>query len=339
MRLGFCPIQGEQRYREALEEVRYADANGLDSVFLQEHHEATVEQWWSDPLSVLAGFATATESVDLGTAILLLPLYNPVRVAERGAILDGLSDGRFVLGAAVGYRPREFELMNVDRQRRGKRLEEYLTLVSRLWSEDSVSVSGEFYAVDELSLTPRPVQSPRPRIWIGGYHRVVLDRVARFVADGRADCWFPGTQPDRSGLADRRSDLDAELAERGVDPADVTQPVFRDGVVAETREEAQELAEEYIVSGYEKQYAGRGHEPSERGDLGHDVLRGEYEPADLVEGRFLVGDPDDWVAELRAYEEALGADHVVARIFFEGMSHEDVMAQLELLCEEVAPRV
>lgn len=337
MKLGFSPIQGDNWYDEAIEEVRFADANGLDSVFLQEHHEATVQQWWSDPLSLLAAFAAETESIDLGTAILLLPLYNPVRVAERGAIIDGLSDGRFILGAAVGYRPREFEVMNVPRDRRGARLEEYLELIARLWTSEAVSMDGEFYSVTDLTATPRPRQSPRPRIWIGGYHRVVLDRAARFIANGYADAWFPGTQPDRSGLQARRGEFTDRLADYGSDSAGVVQPVFRDGVIAETTAEAEALAEKYIVSGYEKQYAGRGHEPSERGDLGHDVLRGEYDAMDLVEERFIVGSPSDWIEELRTYEEAVGAEHVVVRLFFEGMSHEDVMRQLELLCDDVVP--
>lgn len=339
MDLGFSPIQGDAHYEDALEEVRYADAHGLDSVFLQEHHEDD-DQYWSDPLSVLAGFATATERLDLGTAIALLPLYDPRRLAERGAIVDGLSGGRFVLGAAVGYRPREFELLDVPRGNRGARFEEYLTLVSRCWQESEVTVEGEYVAVEGFRCTPRPDRTPRPRIWIGGYHDVVLDRAARFVADGRADCWFPGTQPDRRGLADRRERFDELLAGLDVDPRTVDQPVFRDGVVAETSEEAEERAREHIVPGYESQYKGMGHEPSERGDLGHDVLHGgDYEPEDLIEERFIVGDPDDWVRELRAYEDALGVDHAVVRVYFEGMPHRTVMEQLELLCEEVAPRI
>jgi alkanesulfonate monooxygenase SsuD/methylene tetrahydromethanopterin reductase-like flavin-dependent oxidoreductase (luciferase family) len=339
MQLGFCPIQGDYHYEEAIEEVRYADEQGLDSVFLQEHHEAEVNQYWSDPMSVLTAFATETESIELGTAILLLPLYNPVRLAERGAILDGISDGRFTLGAAIGYRPREFEIMDVPRSERGAMYEEYLTLVSRCWSEESVTFEGDYYEVEEFRCTPHPAGDSRPTVWIGGYHDVVLDRTARFVADGLADAWFPGTQPHREGLADRRERFEGMLADRDIPAEDVSQPLFRDGIIAETREEAYDLAVEYLVEGYEKQYEGRGHEPSEQGDLGHDVLRGEYDPEDLIEDRFLVGDPDDWVKELEAYEDALGADHVVVRVYFEGMDHGDIMDQLELICEEVKPQL
>lgn len=339
MQLGFSPIQGGDNYESMIEEIQYAEANGLDSVFLQEHHEATVEQYWSDPVTVLAAVATVTQDIELGTAILLLPLYNPVRLAERIAIVDAVSGGRFVLGAAVGYRPREFEVLNVDRRNRGARFEEYFTVVARLLSEDSVTFTGEFYEVEGFHCTPRPHNDDRPELWIGGYHEVVLDRAARFYADGLADAWFPGTQPNRQGLAARRDQFDDHLEREGVAPETVTQPVFRDGVIADTTEEANALAHEYIVKGYEKQYKGRGHEPSARGDLGHDVIHADYDPQDLIEDRFIVGDPDDWVRELHAYNDAVGAEHVVTRIYFEGMTHDDVMDQLRLLCHEVAPRV
>lgn len=339
MQLGFSPIQGDRHYDAAIREVKFAEQNGLDSVFLQEHHEASVEQYWSDPVSVLTALATETTDILLGTAILLLPLYNPVRLAERLAILDGLSAGRTILGAAVGYRPREFELLRVDRGSRGAIFEEYFTLVSRLLSEESVTFDGHYYAVEGFHCTPRPFTGERPSMWIGGYHNVVLDRAARLCGAGLADCWFPGTQPDRSGLGDRRDRFDERLRREGIAPQDISQPIFRDGVIAETTQEAVDLAHEYVVSGYEKQYKNRGHEPSERGDLGHDVIHEDYDPRDLIEDRFIVGNPNDWVEEIRAYRDVVGADHIVTRIYFEGMTHQDVMDQLELLCDEVVPYV
>jgi alkanesulfonate monooxygenase SsuD/methylene tetrahydromethanopterin reductase-like flavin-dependent oxidoreductase (luciferase family) len=74
-------------------------------------------------------------------------------------------------------------------------------------------------------------------------------------------------------------------------------------------------------------------------DVVAEVIHEDYDPHDLIEDRFIVGDPDDWIEELRAYEDALGADHIVTRIYFEGMTHEDMMQQLDLLCSEVVSRV
>lgn len=339
MKLGFSPIQGGQQYDELLAEVQEAERQGFDSVFLQEHHETKLDQYWSDPLSVLTGLATVTDSIDLGTGVLLLPLYHPVRLAERGAILDNLSEGRFILGTAIGYRQRELDIFHVPRKERARIFCEYLALVSRLWMNESVTFDGEYYQVEDLTCTPRPTQSPRPRIWIGGYHDVVLKRAARFYARGEVDAWFPGTQPSRKGLVDRRTDLEGYLADRDVAPESVSQPVLRDGIIAETTEEANEIAQEYLISGYEKQYKGQGHEPSERGDLAHDVLHGDYEPSDLSEGRFIIGDPDDWLEDIERYEAELGADHLAVRLYFEGMAHEDVMDQIELLGSEVIPHI
>lgn len=95
----------------------------------------------------------------------------------------------------------------------------------------------------------------------------------------------------------------------------------------------------YLVEGYEKQYEGRGHESSPEGDLGHDVLRDDYEPADLIDDRFIGGTPDDWVSELQSYEDVFESDHVIVQISFDGISHEDVMEQLLLLGNEVKPRI
>jgi alkanesulfonate monooxygenase SsuD/methylene tetrahydromethanopterin reductase-like flavin-dependent oxidoreductase (luciferase family) len=339
MKLGFCPTQGAQKYDQTMKEVQYADEQGLDSVFLQEHHETEVDQFWSDPLSGLTAFASQTENIELGTAILLLPLYNPVRLAERGAMLDGISDGRFTLGAAVGYRPREFEVMNVPRDNRGARYEEFLTIVSRCWREESVTFKGDYYEIEEFHCTPRSSSKSGPTVWIGGYHNVVLDRASRFIRDGLADAWFPGTQPDQEGLVNRRGRFEEMLSGVNINPENVSQPLFRDGIIAETREEAYNLAVEYLVEGYEKQYSNKGHEPSEQGDLGHDVLRNDYDPEDLIENRFIVGDPEDWIEELQTYEDKLGANHIVTRIYFDGMDHDTVMDQLELLCNEVKPNI
>jgi len=338
MEIGFSPTQGGQTYEQLLEQARYADENGISSLFLQEHHESTVMSW-PDPLTVLSGVATVTEELTLGTAVLLLPLYHPVRLAERGAILDGMSDGRFVLGAALGYRDRDFELLNVDRRKRAPIYEEYLTIVSRAWMEE-VSFEGDHYELSEYACSPRPASETRPDVWMGGYHPNALDRAATFIDRGLADAWLPGTQPDIEGLTDRKETYDGMLAERSIDPETVTQPIFRDGIVARTTEEAEDIALEHIWPSYEEQYGSHeGAEESDQGDLGADIVGSGEDPMELVRERAIVGDPDTWIEQLRTYEDATGADHVIVRLFFPGMSHERMMEQLAVLCDEVVPKV
>src|SRR5437870_3057069 len=105
LKIGFIPIEGGQYYKEALDEVTKAEALGLDSVWMEEHHAVT-NHYWPSPLTVLAGFATRTSRVMLGTDIVVAAFHHPVRLAEDIAMLDVMSGGRITLGIAIGPSPR-----------------------------------------------------------------------------------------------------------------------------------------------------------------------------------------------------------------------------------------
>src|ERR1700737_3909050 len=97
LKVGFIPIEGGHFYKDALEEVVRGEDLGFHSVWMEEHH-SVVNHYWPSPLPVLAGFATRTSRVLLGTDILVAPFYHPVRLAEDAALIDVMSGGRFVLG-------------------------------------------------------------------------------------------------------------------------------------------------------------------------------------------------------------------------------------------------
>jgi len=125
MRFGFIPSEGGLFFKEALEEALYGEELGFDSVWLEEHHSIR-NHYWPSPLMALAGIAARTARVLLGTDIVVLPFYHPVRAAEDAAMLDIISGGRAILGAAIGYRPPEFELYDVSLDDRGARYVEML---------------------------------------------------------------------------------------------------------------------------------------------------------------------------------------------------------------------
>ena len=133
MRFGFIPTEGGHFAREALAEVDRAEALGLDSVWMEEHHGVR-GHYWPSPLVVLAGFATRTSRLLLGTDVVVLPFYDPVRAAEDAAMVDVLSEGRLVFGAAIGYRPDEFALYRTPLEKRGARFEEALAVIRALWT-------------------------------------------------------------------------------------------------------------------------------------------------------------------------------------------------------------
>src|SRR5256885_1149418 len=166
-KLGFIPIEGGHYYRESLEEVTRAEELGFDSVWMEEHHAVT-DHYWPSPLTVLAGFATRTSRVTLGTDILVAAFYHPVRLAEDVALLDVMSNGRFTLGVAIGYKPDEFALYGVDLEKRGARFDEQLAIMKGLWTEGRVRFRGNYYTV-EGRLEPKPLTRPHPPVWIGGW--------------------------------------------------------------------------------------------------------------------------------------------------------------------------
>lgn len=117
---------------------------------------------------VLALVVGATRRIKLGTGILVLPLRDPVVTAKTFANLDVASGGRLIFGVGVGWDEREFAACQVPKETRGQRMDEMLTIITGLWTEERVSYEGRFFRLSEVPLLPKPVQRPHPPIWIAG---------------------------------------------------------------------------------------------------------------------------------------------------------------------------
>ena len=181
-------------YRETLATVRFAEELGYDDVWLSEHH-FTSDGYCPSPLAVSAAIAAQTSRLTIGQALLLLPLHDPLRIAEDGATVDVISNGRFLLGVGVGYRPKEFATFGIDPRTRGQRLEEAFAIIDQAWSTGHVDFTGEHFCYRDVEIRPRPVQQPRPPMWIGGLTQRAVARAAR-LGDGllaggrRAHRWY-----------------------------------------------------------------------------------------------------------------------------------------------------
>ena len=212
-------------------EAETAEAMGYDSIWLAGH------LFWfrptADVLSSMAWVAHGTSRVTIGSAILLLPLYNALTVAKSLAQLDVLSGGRIILGAGVGGEEEaEFRAAGVDVHRRGRIMDEQLDLLRRLWERPRESWSSTSYELtDRLELLPRPVQSRLP-IWVGGRSAAARRRAAR-VGDG----YFPHLVTPEQWGAMRREVLDL-LAAEGRDAGDFAFPTVVFVSLAATRAEA-----------------------------------------------------------------------------------------------------
>jgi probable F420-dependent oxidoreductase len=322
IRFGFIPIEGGRYYPEALEEVTRAEELGFDSVWMEEHHSVT-NHYWPSPLTVLAGFATRTSRVRLGTDILVAAFYHPVRLAEDVAMLDVVSGGRFTLGIAIGYKPDEFALYDVPLERRGARFEEQLAILKGLWTQERLSFKGRYYTV-EGRLEPKPVQTPHPPIWIGGWGDLTLGRAASL-----ADNWIPGPTADLARLLRGKQQFLDQRRAAGK-PAPTEWPLTRDLIIADSDRRARELAEAHIMVAYRREYAGGWRHPFIDASVATDLDR-------LMADRFIIGGPAECVAQIRRFVEHYGATHLVFRVFFPGMPHAHIMRELDLVAREVMP--
>jgi probable F420-dependent oxidoreductase len=323
LKVGVIPIEGGHFYAQALEEVVRAEDLGFHSVWMEEHH-SVVNHYWPSPLPVLAGFATRTSRMILGTDILVAPFYHPVRLAEDVALLDVMSGGRFILGIAIGYKPDEFALYGAELEKRGARFEEQLAILKGLWTEDRFRFEGAHYRV-EGALEPKPLARPHPPIWIGGWGEITLRRAATL-----ADNWIPGPTAELPRLLrGKRQFLDNRAAAGRREP--ITEwPLTRDVIIADTDAQARELAERHIMVSYRKEYAGGWRHPFIDASIATDL--------DTVKkDRFLIGGPDTVVRDLRPFVEEYGMTHLICRLFFPGMPHEHIMRELELIAREVMP--
>src|ERR1700694_571675 len=289
LKIGFIPIEGGHYWRESLEEVTRAEELGFDSVWMEEHHSVT-NHYWPSPLTILAGYASRTSRMMLGTDIVVAPFHPPVRLAEDVALLDVMSNGRMTLGIAIGYKPDEFALYGVDLAKRGARFEEQLAIIRGLWTEEHVSFKGRYYTV-EGRLEPKPVTRPHPPLWIGGWGDLTLKRAATL-----ADNWIPGPTADlRRLLAGKQSFLEHRRTAGRADP--VTEwPLTRDVIIADTDQRARELAEAHIMVAYRREYAGGWRHPFIDAGIATDLDR-------LMEDRFIIGGPDQVIAKIRHFVE------------------------------------
>lgn len=155
-----------QAFKESFGLVDLAEELGVPSVWLAEYH-FNPGRVLSSPVTIGAALAARTRRIRLGTAVLLLPLANPVRVAEEIATLDQISDGRVEFGVGRGTFPNVHEGFGVPFAESRGRFEESLEIITKAWTEDTFSFSGEHFNIPELSVNPKPCQTPHPPVRVG----------------------------------------------------------------------------------------------------------------------------------------------------------------------------
>jgi probable F420-dependent oxidoreductase len=259
-------------------------------------------------LPVLGVAAGATTRIRLLSSIVLAPLYHPVMLAKLAATLDVASGGRLTLGVGIGGEfPVEFEAMAVPVKERGARTDESLALVKRLWTEQHVHHTGRFYRLDDVTLSPPPVQRPHPPIWVSGRRDGAMRRAARF-GDGWLPYFYSPAQYRESVTR-----ITAVAEEAGRDLARFQWAHFAFICIADTREEAARIAAERLGGRY-----------SSRAEM-----------LSIVGSYCILGPVPECVRQVEAYVDA-GARHI---IFGWYGRPDEILRQMETVAREIIPAV
>jgi alkanesulfonate monooxygenase SsuD/methylene tetrahydromethanopterin reductase-like flavin-dependent oxidoreductase (luciferase family) len=163
-----------ERYQAALDMAEYADKHGFTAVSGEEHHLAATS-WLPSPLILAAAIAGRTRKVRISINALIVPLYDPVRLAEDIAVLDNLAQGRFSFVAGMGYRPEEYHAAGKDWSQRGALMDHCLSVLLKAWSEQPFDHDGTL-----INVTPKPHTRPHPIVFVGGMTAAAARRAARF---------------------------------------------------------------------------------------------------------------------------------------------------------------
>jgi alkanesulfonate monooxygenase SsuD/methylene tetrahydromethanopterin reductase-like flavin-dependent oxidoreductase (luciferase family) len=313
------------RFREALEQVRMARGYGFASVCVGQHFLTEYQKL--QPVPMLSRLAAETGEMRLLPGILLLPLFNPVYVAEEIATLDVVSGGRVLFGLGVGYRDIEFEAFGVRKTDRAARFEESLEVIKQLWTQDEVSFEGRFFRIPKVRPRTRPLQRPHPPIWIAAQANAGIRRAARL-----GDVLFLNPQATIATLREQ-VDLFRRARREANRPISEELAGHKEVYIAPDMDTALREGRPFL-EGKLKMYARWGQDRElPAASAGFAGLTFD----DIRRDRVIVGDPEHCIEEFKRYHREVGINHFSCVLNWPGMQHWQILRSIQLLGERVLP--
>ncbi len=327
-------------FGEFLDEVEAAEELGFDSVWIPEHH-FSVYGMLGDTLTLAAAIAQRTKRIKIGTAVILLPLQHPVRIAEQAALVDVLSEGRLLLGLGRAYQPSEFAGFGIDPSESRDRFAEALEILIKCFTEEAVTHDGRFWSVKDVTVFPKPVQKPHPPLYMAA---VTPPSYALAAEYGLSILRAPRfTKMDM--VTQQWGEYTRLMRERGRDPFAMDQPMLMQTYVAETTEQATREAEPHAMwyhKLFQKVLPGAPGKEIKPGYELYDKVRqahGQVTYEDLVDWGSAFGAPEDVAERILTYAAEAGVNHWMAEMRFGGLTHAQTMRSMELFAKDVMPRV
>ncbi len=314
-------------YRRMYQQMELLDQLGYDDLWVTEHHFHNYGGMVPDPATFLASVAGRTQRIHLGTAIVVLPLRNPLQVAESYAMVDVISNGRLEFGVGRGSSGPEFTGFGMDPSDSAVRMKEGMEIIRRGWQGERVCFQGEVFKVDGVEVLPPTVQRPHPPIWVAANRS---DDTFRWAGtNGFNLMTLPPSYPPpvlREQI-DRYRDA---LAAAGHDPA--TREVLGKFhiYVAETDDQAEDEAAIYLEN-YGAVSRGRSNvETAVRRD------RAQFRER-LESGLLIAGTPKRCIEAIQTWQDRLGLTTVSGTFYFGGMPQELALKNIRMFAKEVMP--
>jgi alkanesulfonate monooxygenase SsuD/methylene tetrahydromethanopterin reductase-like flavin-dependent oxidoreductase (luciferase family) len=317
-------------YQKMFGQMEEMDRLGYDQIWVTEHHFAMYGGTLPHPPTFLSAIARTTKRIRLGVAISVLPLHNPLEVAESYAMVDVISDGRLNFGVGKGSEAHEYRKFGVRQEESTGRMYEGMEIVRQAWSDRPVNFKGEFFDYENVSVLPKPVQRPHPPIWVGcarseesfrwagenGYHLMTLPYLYR----------EPHLLPSfvkayRMGLAKAGHDFTQ------------TEVLGKFHIyVSSSLDKAIEEAGPYLTR-YLDVHRAADPERKERA-----MLTVRDPKIQLAEGFVIAGDPERCVDTIQKWREEVGLTTISGTFHFGGMPDEMAMMNIRLFAERVMPQ-
>ncbi len=305
-----------RRTGELVEFVQHIRDLGYDSVFGIHHYLSSLST--PQPLPLLSRLIEHSGTMEIGTGILILPLGHPVHWAEEIATIDQMSGGRFVLGIGSGYREDEFASFGVDRRTRVSRMNEALDVMRQLWSGEPVTHHGKHFDLEGVRCSVLPARAEVP-VWVGANGPIGIKRIAN-----QGLPWLAPSNVRRNWAVGNLNDYKGFRAEAGFSNEGVTFPIHRDLCVADSFDEAWQIAGEPVRRSY-----------GEYVQYGMDYFESQWEG--IKHKALFFGSPDDVASKVEDFASA-GYNHFVFRAQWLGLPLEESVRIVERFAHEVMPR-
>jgi alkanesulfonate monooxygenase SsuD/methylene tetrahydromethanopterin reductase-like flavin-dependent oxidoreductase (luciferase family) len=327
--------QGSQTeaFAESFQQVEAAEQLGMDAVWLAEHHFSPERSVLASPLVIASAIAARTTSIRIGQAVQVLPLSNPLRLAEDAATVDHISTGRFEFGVGRSGLTRYYQGYNVPYAESRDRFLEVLEIITKAWRQEQFSHAGQFFTFQNVTVVPKPYQQPHPPI------RVALASAETFALVGRlGHAIFISANTPTLQLQERLAAYRQARHEAGhAGPADIALRI--PAYVAETAVRARSEPEASAMHAirYAAQELINTAGSVEVAERFRHMASTPYD--DVLKQRLLFGTPDAVVDRLQEYQDTLGITGVVLEMNYGGrIPYDCVLQSMRLLTAKVLPK-